>query len=233
MALPSRLKAVFIDVGGPLYNDEAFVTAVTLALDDMLAAGARPPVDRTIVRSIYDRIRRQQHGSFRTALATEVLGDVTAREELHTRTAQYWQHPVGSLSADALPFLTALHGRITIGLLANQQATVIDALRRDGAAELIDIWGVSAVVGHEKPSRQLFDWALQQAGTTAGHAVHIGNRLDTDVRPAAALGLGTVWVLRGDAPDVPTEDQRAEPDLVVESLDGLAEQLLATAVTAR
>jgi putative hydrolase of the HAD superfamily len=56
--------------------------------------------------------------------------------------------------------------------------------------------------------------------------VHIGNRLDTDVRPAAALGLGTVWVLRGEAPDSPTAEQLAEPDLAVPDLTGLAGVLL-------
>jgi FMN phosphatase YigB (HAD superfamily) len=56
--------------------------------------------------------------------------------------------------------------------------------------------------------------------------VHIGNRLDTDVRPAHALGLGTVWLLRGEAPDDPTEEQIAEADITVRSLDGLADRVL-------
>ena len=119
-----------------------------------------------------------------------------------------------------------MHGRVRTGVLANQEAAVVDALTRDGVAPFIDIWGVSALVGYEKPSPEFFGWALDRAGTDAAHAVHIGNRLDTDVRPAAALGLGTVWVLRGEAPDEPTPDQLAEPDLVVDGLDGLAEILL-------
>jgi putative hydrolase of the HAD superfamily len=57
--------------------------------------------------------------------------------------------------------------------------------------------------------------------------VHIGNRLDTDVRPAKALGLRTVWVLRGEAPDHPTPEQLAEPDIAVPTLDGLGPRLLA------
>lgn len=55
--------------------------------------------------------------------------------------------------------------------------------------------------------------------------MHIGNRLDADLRPAHALGLGTVWLLRGEAPDEPTEDQLAEADITVHSLDGLAPSL--------
>lgn len=227
MTLPAELVVVFIDVGGPIYHDETFVDAVTLALDDMRADRGEGPVERAQVKDVYDRIRVAQNGSFRSALATEVLGDSSLRGELHARTEPYWHHPVGSLYADVLPFLQSLRGRVQVGILANQEASVIDALRRDGVGELIDIWGVSAVVGHEKPSPELFDWCLAQAGTTADRAVHIGNRLDNDVRPAAALGLGAVWVLRGDAPDQPTDEQLAEPDLTVADLDGLGDVLLA------
>ncbi|MEJ7651499.1 MAG: HAD family hydrolase [Nakamurella sp.] len=227
MTLPAELDVVFIDVGGPIYHDETFVDAVTLALDDICADRGEGPVERAQVKAVYDRIRVAQNGSFRSALAIEVLGDSSLRSELHARTERYWRHPVGSLYADVLPFLQSLRGRVQVGILANQEASVIDALRRDGLADLIDIWGVSAVVGHEKPSRELFDWCLEQAATTAERAVHIGNRLDNDVRPAAALGLGTVWVLRGDAPDDPTDEQRSEPDLTVTELVGLGDVLLA------
>lgn len=226
MTLPQHPAAVFVDVGGPIYPDETFVVAVTAALDEILAERGDPPADRAQVRAVYDRIRARQDGSFRTALATEVLGDRSLRGELHVRTEPHWRHPAGSLHDDVLPFLRALHGRVTVGILANQEASVIDALRRDGLGDLVDVWGVSAVVGHEKPSPELFRWCLDAAGTTADRAVHVGNRLDNDVRPAAALGLGTVWVLRGDAPDAPTPAQRAEADLVVDDLHGLAAVLL-------
>ncbi len=126
-----------------------------------------------------------------------------------------------------------LHGHVATGILANQEATVVDALTRDGLAPYIDIWGVSAVVGHEKPSPEFFGWALAAAGVSAEHAVHIGNRLDTDVRPAKALGLGTVWVTRGEAPEDPTPAQLAEADLSVPDLTGLASILLARAGAAR
>lgn len=225
MAIRPNPAAVFIDVGGPIYPDETFVVAVTHALDDML--GGRGAADRRLVRDIDDRIREQQNGSFRTALATEVLGDAGLRGELHERTRAYWQRPAGSIYPDVLDFLRDLPAGITVGVLANQEASVIDALWRDGVGPYIDVWGVSAAVGFEKPSPELFQWALEEANTVPERAVHIGNRLDNDVRPARELGLGTVWVLRGDAPDEPTDDERAEADLVVDDLTGLAALLTA------
>ena len=227
MTLPADLRAVFLDVGGPVYDDENYVAAVLVALDEMRADAGEGPVDRAAFRSLYDGVRAAQGGSLRTALATELLGDPGARGELHERTREHWLHPAGTAYDDVLPFLEALPDDVVVGILANQEATVVDALTRDGVADHVDVWGVSAIVGHEKPSPELFRWALAQAGTDPAHAVHIGNRLDTDVRPAAALGLGTVWVLRGEAPDHPTPEQLAEPDLAVPGLTGLADALLA------
>jgi FMN phosphatase YigB (HAD superfamily) len=221
----TELAAVFCDVGGPIYDDENFVTAALTALDELRAADGIPPVDRSEFRLLYDRGRQAQGTSLRGSLAETFLGDRGRREELHERTKAYWVHPAGTMYADVLPFLRSLAGRVRFGVLANQEEGVIRALERDGVAPFVDVWGVSAVVGHEKPSAELFTWCLEQAGVSAGQAVHIGNRLDTDVRPAHALGLGTVWLLRGEAPDDPTEDQLAEADIAVDTLDGLAPRL--------
>lgn len=226
MALPSDPRAVFFDVGGPIYSDENFVAAVLAALDELRAERDQPPADRARFREIYDAVRTRQGGSLRGSLAAEFLGGTEHRGTLHDRTRAHWTHPPGTAYADVLPELRALSGRVVVGVLANQEAAVVDALRRDGLADFVDVWGVSAIVGHEKPDPALFRWALDAAGTDAEHAVHVGNRLDTDVRPAMALGLGAVWVTRGEAPDTPSGEQLAEPDLVVPGLAGLAGTLL-------
>lgn len=217
-----RPEVVFIDVGGPLYTDENFFAAAMTALDEVRAEDGLTPVDRDDARALYDAFRNGEETSLRGALAARYLGSAGRRDELHARTREHWLHPPGTLHEDALPFLAAVAEHAQVGVLANQEAGVIDALRRDGAGEFISIWGVSAVVGYEKPSRELFDWCLAEAGTDAAHAVHIGNRFDNDVAPAHALGLGTVWVLRGEAPDVAPVEHAAIADLVVPDLAGLA-----------
>lgn len=220
---------MFLDVGGPIYDDEDYVRAVLGALDDLRAEHDLGPTDRSAFRAIYDRLRAAQSGSFRTALCDEFLPEGrAARSELHRRTAERWVHPPASLAPDALPFVRDVARSAVVGILANQGARVVDELRRDGFGPHISVWGVSDIVGLEKPSPELFTWCLAEAGVAAEEAVHIGNRLDNDVRPARRLGIRAVWVLRGEAPDAPTDEQRAEADLVVSGLDGLAERLLGT-----
>src|SRR3954454_15106119 len=162
MTLPRELRAVFLDVGGPLYDDENFLAAVLQALDELRAEQGRGPADRTAVRRVYDAVRARQGGSLRTALATEFLGNPELRGELHQRTRRHWVHPPGTLYPDALPLLRALAGRVAIGVLANQEAGVVDALTRAGVPPLVEVWGVSGLVCNERPSPELFRWCLEQ-----------------------------------------------------------------------
>ena len=212
------VDAITLDVGGPLYTDENFVVAMLGALDELRSEHGLSTVDRVSFRSVYDDLRQRQAGGLRRAMAAEFLGDAALAGLLHERLGPRWVHPEGSLYADVLPALRQLHGRVRIAILANQEAAVVDALRRDGVADFVDVWGVSAVVGFEKPDPRLFEWVLAELGASADRTVHIGNRLDTDVRPARSMGMRAVWVLRGEAPDDPTAEQRAEADGVVRSL---------------
>ncbi len=214
-------RAIFLDIGGPIYDDENFVVAVSRALGELRAERGLSSVPIRELRAIYDAMRARQSGSIRGELSKQFLGDESARDELSVRTKKYWTHSAATLQPDVIPFLRSVAGRAVIGVVANQESGVVEDLKRDGVAPFIDVWGVSAIVGIEKPSPELFTWALEAAGVDASQAVHIGNRLDADVRPARAVGLGTVWVMRGEAPENPTEEQRAEPDLAVESLVGL------------
>jgi FMN phosphatase YigB (HAD superfamily) len=226
LALPDRIDVVFCDVGGPIYSDDNFTSAVVTGLNDIRAERGLEPVDRAAFDRLYDDIRANQSGGLRRTLARELLGDESLRHELHHRTERHWVHPAGSAYPDALELFKALHGHVLLGVVANQEAATVEALRRDGFGEHIDIWGISAVVGHEKPSREFFEWALAEAEADAVHAVHIGNRLDTDVRPARALGMGTIWVTRGEAPPDPTPEQLAEADLSVPDLTTVAAAIL-------
>lgn len=229
VSLPRQIEVVFCDVGGPIYPDENFTVALRRALDEIRSRQNRPPVLAEAFDRVYDEVRAHQAGGLRRSLARELLGEEDLKDELHWRIAAHWTHPAGTAYPDALPMFKALHGIVKLGIVANQEPWTVDALQRDGFGDLVDVWGISAIVGHEKPSQEFFDWALDRAGTSAEHAVHIGNRLDTDIRPAKALGMGTIWVLRGEAPEHPTPEQLAEPDVAVRDLTGVGDLIRARA----
>ena len=147
----------------------------------------------------------EAYGLLRTAIAEHFLtpGD---RDRLSDRAESYWFYPPAALHPDVLPALRELSERYRIALVANQRSLVVDALRRDGVADYVDHWAISELVGAAKPDPAIFRYALDRAGVPAERAVHIGNRLDSDVRGAQRLGIRTVWVVRGEALRLATEE---------------------------
>lgn len=211
-----RIELVLLDVGGPIYDDSAYRDALLAAVRDLLAENGGV-VDENEFQRIYDESRQAQSGSLRTAMAERFLTPQD-RQRLSERAESYWEYPAEALHPDVLPALRRLAGRVRIAIVANQRGVVVDALRRDGVAAHVDIWAISEVVGAEKPDPEIFHHALREAGIDPACAVHVGNRLDTDVRGAQRVGLRTVWVLRGEAPPNPTAAQLAEPDIAIDSL---------------
>jgi FMN phosphatase YigB (HAD superfamily) len=207
------VEVVFLDVGGVIYDDACFAIALLAALREL---GGE--VDDDYYWRAYDELRQAQDGLGRR-LAARFLPPGADPAALRARTAARWHHPPESLYPDALPCLERLRrAGYRIGIIANQEPSVLDALKRDGLDRLVDVWAVSGVLGVEKPDPRIFQMALAMAGVPATRAAHIGNRLDTDVRPAKAAGLRAVWVLRGEAPPCPAPEQLAEADGWVRSL---------------
>jgi putative hydrolase of the HAD superfamily len=212
------LEAVLFDVGGPVYDDACYARALLRAARELAGAVAEDEF-----RAAYDAARQRQAGGLRAAIAARFGADRAALSALAER---YWEYPPEALHPDVRPALEALAPRYRLGVVANQRAHVTHALRRDGLIDFFDVLALSEEVGAEKPDPRIFRHALDELGVAPRRAVHVGNRLDTDVRPARRLGIRTVWVLRGEAPPAPTPDQLEEPDASIRSLRELPEVLV-------
>nr|WP_223207840.1 HAD family hydrolase [Actinopolyspora erythraea] len=213
---PAPTELVLLDVGGPIYDDAVYRDALLRATREL----AETEIDRVAFQRVYDEQRQRQAGSLRTAVAEHFLtpGD---RRRLSDLAESYWEYPPSALYPEVLPTLRTLAGTYRLAVVANQRELVVEALRRDGIAEHVDVWAISETVGAEKPDPAIFRYAMDRAGIPAERAVHVGNRLDTDVRGAKRVGLRSVWITRGEAPPEPTEAQLTEPDAVIRSLDEL------------
>lgn len=65
-----------------------------------------------------------------------------------------------------------------------------------------------------KPSRRIFQLALERLQVSAQHAVFVGDRVDNDIKGAARVGMRTVLLLHGDRAPART----ARPDYTVRRL---------------
>jgi HAD superfamily hydrolase (TIGR01509 family) len=218
------IEIVFLDVGGPIYDDGVYADALLEALRDL-----RGDVDEAAFRREYDRCRSLQVG-FTRSLAVRFGVDP---DELGRAAAPHWRYPPEALYADVLPTLERLAARGRIGILANQPEATRSALERDGVAAYVDVWVISGETGFAKPDPRIFRHAVEAAGCSPERAVFVGNRLDYDVRPARAAGMRAIWLLRGEAPSRPTPVQLAEADAAIRSLDELPSVLERIAAAGR
>jgi HAD superfamily hydrolase (TIGR01549 family) len=215
--VPGAIDHVFLDIGGVLYDDRVYAEAWRRALREAGGAFTDARFDEE-----YARCRAAQGGSFRLHLATAFVGRDADIEALERRAAKYWHYPPSALHRDVVPTLSALRSAgYRLGVIANQPSQVRSAMERDGLVGFFETWGVSDDLGLHKPDPQLFVRTLELAAVDPARTVMVGDRLDYDVRPAAAAGMRTVWMLRGEAPDDPTPAQLAVPDAVIEELEQL------------
>ena len=108
-----------------------------------------------------------------------------------------------------------------LGIIANQPTWIRASMQEWGLLEFFeaDCVVISDEVAISKPRPEIFQFALQQAGVTAGEAVLVGNDYINDIAPAKHLGLRTIWVERDDpyAPGAPPIlDPRAADERVAQ-----------------
>jgi len=213
--LPEEIELILFDLGGTIYDDETFTRALLRAAREL-----NPALEEHEFWAVYDEQRGQSSGSLRTAIASRCVPG-SDRVSLVALAKKYWEYPTSALYPDVKPALRSLAPRFKLGLVANAGAAAKKALRRDGLDQFFSVIILSEEVGIEKPNEDIFQRALEEAGVPADRAIHVGNRLDNDIRPAQRLGMKAIWVLRGDAPPAPTVEQLCEPDAVIISLNGL------------
>ncbi len=225
------IELVTFDMGGSLYDDDGWAQALLRAVREL--AGDR--FDEQAFWEEYNA-QRERQGDLRTAMATRFGVD---RERIHDLAGRYLNYGPDHLYPEVPATLRALAGRYKLALVANQDEQVLEALRRDGLFELFDVLALAKAANAMKPDARIWRYALTHAGVPPSRAVHIGNRLDADVRPAKQLGMRTIWLLRGEAPSSPTVQQLSEPDAVITSLAqapgviaGLASQAAPTGAAA-
>lgn len=212
------IDLVVIDVGGAIYDDDCWAQASIHATQEL--AGSR--FDETAFWHLYDQARQSQT-SLNEALADRFLDGDSKR--LNDLTEEIMEYPPSALFPDVKPTLDLLAARYKLGVATNQNTSSTDALKRDGLLDYFSVVATPAAAGANKTDVKLWKWALDQAGVPAGRAVHVGNRLDSDIRPAKAVGMRAVWLLRGEAPPSPTVEQLAEPDAIVISFSGVPNAL--------
>ena len=100
------------------------------------------------------------------------------------------------LYPDAADCLRALHDAgYRIGVVGNQPARAEAALADLGLP--IDLLATSSTWGVHKPDPRFFARIATELELPAEEIAYVGDRLDNDVRPAAAAGMQAIFIRRG------------------------------------
>jgi putative hydrolase of the HAD superfamily len=214
-----KAAAVTFDIGGVIYSDDVFKRAIFIALNKLSSGVTQDDFDQ-----VYSAHLKSQSGSLRSKLCEKFLGSLEKKSELMQIATENWIFTPSDLYQDAKACVTALKETgAKIGIVANQPATSVNSLKSDHLFDLIDFLGISAIVGIEKPDIKIFELAIKELAVDPTKAIHIGNRIDTDVMPAKKLGMKTVWVRRGEANPDPSKDDLVAADITVSDLKSLPE----------
>jgi FMN phosphatase YigB (HAD superfamily) len=119
----------------------------------------------------------------------------------------------------------ALLGRLQqsyhLGVVSNFTGNLEQCLQELGVMQYFSVIADSGRVGVTKPDPRLFQHALTNAGLDGAPAWMVGDNFESDIRPAAALGLSTAWL----APDTEKSPERGLPTARLTTLSDLARVL--------
>ena len=175
-----------------------------------------------------------------------VLGGVIARGEEHRRAAEIlrpgvdlravaarrratmgtpWVH-LDDLYPDALPALRALREAGYRVCVAGNQPLETEQVIRDLGVPL-DLVASSAGLGVEKPDPAFFARVAHALDLPLAAIAYVGDRVDNDIRPAAAAGMRAIFIRRGpwaflQATDGPPPEASATIESLLELPDVIA-----------
>lgn len=181
------VKAVFLDVGETLINETR--------LWSLLAQWLNVPLGR-FLQELETVIRQRRHHR-------EVFERLQPGFDLHAaqtaRSAAGWPADLAAaedLYPDALACLARLRALgYRTGIAGNQPPGIEAALLAAGLDA--DVVASSSSWGVAKPSPAFFAKIVEVTSLRAAQIAYVGDRLDADVLPAIAAGMGGVFLKRG------------------------------------
>jgi putative hydrolase of the HAD superfamily len=217
-------KVVFFDVGNTLlFPDRAKILAPlaskhhpTLAQWQALERKTKIEFDRNMETGCIDHSFWQMFHNY----LLDDLGLNNGREGLlqellrNSRGSSNWdQSRPGTREA-----LDRIAARFRIAVISNADGKIDQLLTRCGIADCFESITDSGNVGHEKPSREIFEAALKSMNARAEQSIYVGDVFSVDYLGAATAGMKAVLFDVAGA-------YRNRPEPRVESLEQLEKWL--------
>ncbi|NEW06526.1 HAD family hydrolase [Paenibacillus sp. SYP-B3998] len=218
-----KISWIFFDVGDTLVDEAAPYESI---IDQFVhyANERGYSIDKA---SVYAGIQEGFEALHPSPMKLFMETQITSDEDLvYIRKSMKYEKHLERPFAEAVAVLAKLAERYQIGIIANQSAGTAARLEQYGLLPHISVVCSSAEVGVSKPDLKFFQMALDEAGCSPEQAIMVGDRIDNDILPAHALGMGTIWVRQGLARKQPVPWAGVSPDVIVEHLAEIGPILL-------
>ena len=208
--LPERPEVCFFDLGDTLARAHPSWAAV---YETVLRQFGLPVPDEEAFRTAWrEAFLQESEGPFEASEEAsyrrlkEVDGRIFARLGFPELPDEFFRAVERAFSVrsawyifdDVVPALDALSAvGVRLGLISNWSWAAPDLLHDLELARHFESIVVSARVGYQKPSRQIFKHALELMRVAPRRAVHVGDSLHADVRGAHGVGMAAVLLARG------------------------------------
>jgi len=107
------------------------------------------------------------------------------------------ENPGVVLFDDTIPTLSGLREQgLAVGLVSNLDTTLDRFCPNFDLRSHLDFVVVSHETGFEKPHREIFEHALELAGTEASEAIMVGDQFHCDIVGAIGVGITPLWLDR-------------------------------------
>jgi FMN phosphatase YigB (HAD superfamily) len=196
------LKAVLIDIGGPILDEDVEYAAWDRFLLSLLRQSGLDVSEEELSRAVLSATQRCDSNPRATALWQFVRPDLELFRRLRDAFRDFqdqWteDHRAKRLQAGAREAISALADRYVLALAGNQPAHVAAFLAEEGILDHFRWRWVSEEMRVQKPDPLFFRMILDGLSVRPEEAVMVGDRLDFDIFPAKLLGLRTVRALVG------------------------------------
>ena len=224
MVDPDRIETVTFDSFSTLVDVDSTATAVEGYVDDPVSFArewhARAAYYGTISNHIdaYETYFDLHRDALEYLLAAE--GVEVSEEELDEMNAVYHEmEPFDDVREGMERLDGAGYG---LGIVSNGDPPMLESMV--GAVGVDDLLAATVSadeIERHKPAVELYEHAADRLGTDTGAIVHVSNG-QFDVQGAVHAGMQGIWLNRQDNPPEPFGP---DPDLAVESVDELVDEL--------
>jgi len=213
------LKAILIDVGGPLVDEDEFYRRTDRLILDLLVRWGRPVSQDEYQHVLKDYTARCYPAPRGAALWHFLRPDLQlfkrGREAI-VKEIEGWR--ATTVRPGAREAVAALAERYTLALAGNQRARVKDLLRKAGILEHFMFQLVSEELQVAKPDPLFLQVILDSLKIKPHEAVMVGDRLDYDIYPTRLLGMRAVRVLVGPYAEQEPQTPFHEPDIMINTI---------------